>query len=677
MPPKKANKRSLANLRNQPKLLEPAPEEPANTNLDDLELATKNHLDSTKPQWDEQETDEEEAKKLGIEEAEVLEDENNEFWGGEKLVKNGIYKEVYEAAINGEMCTYLGDGDDPDDEDYLTIREKNYATGPDISRKAARTQRTYKKAWATQTTLDGFITQKQQVTEPKPGLSRLNETAPIKVEDSDQMDVEPDLSFVATASETDVPIRQESPDIDLHSLDPPIRQESLTPPPLPWDNEPDEDNLSHLNSSHTASQEDQVPRRKRRASMEVEEIEDEDAPGACFHSSPDEYVDLNVDPDTGVECWEEELHETRAHPTEIRGWAELRDQINDDLKKKFKTFTPSQVNQLIILRSFATLRLRSVGKLKASEQIALQWQDDVNGSAAHFARRIRALASHYQVNEQLPIEKCGGYKNARSILKEESVRTAARTWLTSQKVGSITPTKFCNGLNTEILPGLGISLKSPFCTKTALRWLVKLRWMKTTLKKGVYMDGHERKDVINYRQMVYLPKIAEYQNQMAKYKGPELKKIEPNLKDGEKEIIAVFQDESCCHANEFQTTAWMRPGVDQILQRKGRGRLIHISDFILESTGRLVVLNEDGSVKREARKIIYPGSGGDPYWDKNQLLAQVKNAAIPVFEEANPGKQALFIFDQSSAHAALPDNALRAFEMNKSNGGAQRTQRDT
>ncbi|KIJ24834.1 hypothetical protein M422DRAFT_274299 [Sphaerobolus stellatus SS14] len=403
--------------------------------------------------------------------------------------------------------------------------------------------------------------------------------------------------------------------------------------------------------------------------MEVEEIEDEDAPGACFHSSPDEYVDLNVDPDTGVECWEEELHETRAHPTEIHGWAELRGQINDDLKKKFKTFTPSQVNQLIILRSFATLRLRSVGKLKASEQIALQWQDDVNGSAAHFARRIRALASHYQVNEQLPIEKRGGYKNAHSILKEGSVHTAARAWLTSQKVGSITPTKFCNGLNTEILPGLGISLKSPFCTKTALRWLVKLGWMKTTLKKGVYMDGHERKDVINYRQMVYLPKIAEYQNQMAKYKGPELKKIEPNLKDGEKEIIAVFQDESCCHANEFQTTAWMRPGVDQILQRKGRGRLIHISDFILEST--------DGSVKCEACKIIYPGSGGDPYWDKNQLLAQVKNAAIPVFEEANPGKQALFIFDQSSAHAALPDNALRAFEMNKSNGGAQRTQRDT
>ena len=41
--------------------------------------------------------------------------------------------------------------------------------------------------------------------------------------------------------------------------------------------------------------------------------------------------------------------------------------------------------------------------------------------------------------------------------------------------------------------------------------------------------------------------------------------------------------------------------------------------------------------------------------------------AIPVFEEVHPGCQALFIFDQSSVHAALAPDALKAFEMNKSN----------
>ena len=53
--------------------------------------------------------------------------------------------------------------------------------------------------------------------------------------------------------------------------------------------------------------------------------------------------------------------------------------------------------------------------------------------------------------------------------------------------------------------------------------------------------------------------------------------------------------------------------------------------------------------------------------------------AIPVFEEACPGCEALFIFDQSSqaAHAALAPDALKAFKMNKLNGGAQQKQKDT
>ena len=57
-------------------------------------------------------------------------------------------------------------------------------------------------------------------------------------------------------------------------------------------------------------------------------------------------------------------------------------------------------------------------------------------------------------------------------------------------------------------------------------------------------------------------------------------------------------------------------------------------------------------------------------------MDQIKSA-IEIFEAAHPGCQALFIFDQSLAHASLPPDALKAFEMNKSNGGKQRKQCDT
>src|SRR6266481_7224493 len=115
---------------------------------------------------------------------------------------------------------------------------------------------------------------------------------------------------------------------------------------------------------------------------------------------------------------------------------------------------------------------------------------------------------------------------------------------------------------------------------------------------------------------------------------------------------------------------------EQLLQKESRGRLIHVSDFINEEDGQLVLVDENGRIVHDARKIIYPGSQGDPWWDNKQVMDQMA-AVIEIFDAAHPDCQALFIFDQSSAHASLPPDALRAFDMNKSNGGKQRKQRDT
>ena len=113
-----------------------------------------------------------------------------------------------------------------------------------------------------------------------------------------------------------------------------------------------------------------------------------------------------------------------------------------------------------------------------------------------------------------------------------------------------------------------------------------------------------------------------------------------------------------------------------ILQKKSQGCLIHVSDFINEETGQLILLDSDGEITRDAHKIIYPGSNGDAWWDTEQLLAQMVTA-IEIFNEAHPNCVALFIFDQSSAHASLGPGALHAWNMNKGNGGKQPIQKDT
>jgi len=110
--------------------------------------------------------------------------------------------------------------------------------------------------------------------------------------------------------------------------------------------------------------------------------------------------------------------------------------------------------------------------------------------------------------------------------------------------------------------------------------------------------------------------------------------------------------------------------------KKGHRRLIHMSDFVEEENRCLIVRNEEGDMVKDARRIIYPRVGGNAWWDHDQLLMQV-DKAILIFEDAHPSCVALFMFDQSSAHTLLGPDALRAFNMNKSNGGRQKKQKDT
>jgi hypothetical protein len=95
----------------------------------------------------------------------------------------------------------------------------------------------------------------------------------------------------------------------------------------------------------------------------------------------------------------------------------------------------------------------------------------------------------------------------------------------------------------------------------ARQWLIKLEWWHTTLKKGVYMDGHERPDVIDYRVNTFLPLMAQLEKWMVHWvmNGSKLVRVDPKLGPDEKRVIVVFQDESCFHVNEYKHDVWCAP----------------------------------------------------------------------------------------------------------------------
>ena len=237
---------------------------------------------------------------------------------------------------------------------------------------------------------------------------------------------------------------------------------------------------------------------------------------------------------------------------------DLRDKIKADLEVAHKQKASlTQMKGLLVLQNFATLQMCGDRHIAVSMQIARQMTD---GVGTHFACQICFLAHHYQLFEQLPPQKQGKYLN-RLLLNDKQVQAAARTYLMGLSMGKVTLLCFRCMLNEHILLLLGYALKNNLSLCTAQQWLVRLSWRNKLLRKGVYMDGHKRPDVVKYRNDTFLCLMEKYQAKMViwEMKESELVQIDPVLGPGKKRIIVFFQDESSFHANEYKRMIWCAP----------------------------------------------------------------------------------------------------------------------
>ena len=198
-------------------------------------------------------------------------------------------------------------------------------------------------------------------------------------------------------------------------------------------------------------------------------------------------------------------------------------------------------------------------------------------------------------------------------------------------------------------------------------------------KQGVYFDGHERDDVVEYRKK-FLEEVAKYEPYIANYEGETMDKILPNLQNGEKEHILVTHDECIFYSNDGKRGVWTKTG-QLPLRKKGNGRSIMVSEFLTEACGRLKLdaqaIENYHDIPKEARAYLIPGKNQEGYWTMNHLLEQLKLKAIPIFEALFPTCIAIFAFDNSSNHAAFLSDALLANKMNLFPGGKQPAMRST
>ncbi|KAI0244901.1 hypothetical protein BJV78DRAFT_1085196, partial [Lactifluus subvellereus] len=198
--------------------------------------------------------------------------------------------------------------------------------------------------------------------------------------------------------------------------------------------------------------------------------------------------------------------------------------------------------------------------------------------------------------------------------------------------------------------------------RTGQRWLTKLSWRYSRIQKGMYIDGHEREDVVAYRQG-FVQRWKQYEKRMTTYDDngtptePRGGFAVPQI--GRFKLILVTHDESTFYANDQRKVKWIHSSERMAPQPKGEGASIMVSDFLVPEWGRLMYDSED------ARILFRAGKNRDGYFDSSDLLKQVETA-IDIFEaRTNRHVTGLFMFDNAPSHQKRALDALSARKMPK------------
>ncbi|KAJ7692283.1 hypothetical protein B0H17DRAFT_851995, partial [Mycena rosella] len=280
-------------------------------------------------------------------------------------------------------------------------------------------------------------------------------------------------------------------------------------------------------------------------------------------------------------------------------------------------------------------------------------------SAKWGGRLARAWVRHWLRPRTLPVSRRGKHGKVFSLLDDPAICTELCSFVRSNKwamdpnklaefsknnlVSSAASKYLKHVVNIEmpkglkkymdlelfprlhLKPGRGISLP------TAIRWLHRESFRYTEHKKALYYDGHDRPDVVDYRQTKFLPQMEEYRRRLVEYTvgDVDVQMQKPRGNYIERELVLGAHDEMTAQANDGKKKSWILDG-EHALKKKGVGRGMHQSDVILSTVGWL----------SEASQSMEYGKNYEGYWTGEMFVKQVTyalDALLPQRMNMNPG----------------------------------------
>ncbi|KAJ7242820.1 hypothetical protein B0H12DRAFT_1023434 [Mycena haematopus] len=298
------------------------------------------------------------------------------------------------------------------------------------------------------------------------------------------------------------------------------------------------------------------------------------------------------------------------------------------------------------------------------------------GHGIHHARNIRTWLHAFLSKGTLPFHRLGAFR--ATVLDDEDFSLPIQLHLQSiakEGEGYIRAQDIVDFIadtpEMQAMMEKSGAKRNLISLRTAQRWLHKMGWRFGKKKNGMYIDGHERSDVVEYREG-FVARWREYDKRMNIYDndgnlelGPQRNTppgTVPFLPDGHAfKLILVTHDESTFFQNDCKKNCWIHKTDKPTPQRKGEGQSIMVSDFLTTEWGRL--MDEDEYV--EARLIFKAGKDRDSYFDNDHVIIQVEKA-INIFErKCHKWATGLFLFDNAPTHQRRAADALSARKMPK------------
>jgi hypothetical protein len=285
--------------------------------------------------------------------------------------------------------------------------------------------------------------------------------------------------------------------------------------------------------------------------------------------------------------------------------------------------------------------------LKMVVQNGRKWTDasersaESHGFAAKWGgRQLRGWSRKWIETRELPKSLKGRHAKVYSLLSDPAVAAELRAYVRSNKwamnptklaefsqkqlvgtaadkylrhiIGEEMPRGLKRYMEIELFPRIHLKVGRGISLSTARRWLHLEGFRYISHKKGLYFDGHDRPDVLAYRQNYFLPTMKSFESRLVRYIVGDVDKTVLPSNYVERALVLCAHDESTSQANDAPEKAWVLEEQHH-LRKKGPGRGLHQSDVICSTVGWL----------SDASQTLEYGKNYEGYWTGELFVRQV------------------------------------------------------